>query len=113
MKHKLFVCLLLAVVITTWPWVLSPSSVLGKPSMEAVEHLWTLWLTTTGAGLLNLHTDMVQFPSGFQWVLADPINLVWFIPFEIIGGAPFAFGVVLWINLFLAGSSASKVSRGH
>lgn len=98
---------LLAAAVVTWPWVLHPTGLLGHPNMEAVDHMWGLWLATTGAGTLVLDTPLVLFPEGFQWVLVDPINLLWFLPADMLGGAPFGLGFVCVANLLLSSTAAA------
>lgn len=98
------------VLVVTWPLAAHPlSALLGHPEIEAVEHLWTLWLGAQ-AGPLVIDTDLASHPLGYRWVLADPLNLVWFAPFGL-SSAVLGMHAVLVGNLLMAGLTAVVIGR--
>lgn len=107
----------LALVATIWPLPMHPAArLLGAPEIEAVEHLWTLWLGSRD-GPLVIDTTLASFPLGYRWVLADPLNLLFFAPVAWLLGpwtpaAPVvAFHAVQVANLLLAAATAVLVGR--
>jgi hypothetical protein len=98
-------------VLVTWPLVLSPlSAIPGEASLEATEHLWLLWLGASSGGL-SIESEAVAFPGGFSWVLGDPLNLLWFVPGNLIGGPALGFNLVHWASLAIAGLAAVWLGR--
>lgn len=62
--------------ISLWPLPgLVQPGLLGDPAQEAAEHLWALHAGLEGASPL-VNTDLVSFPIGYRWVLADPLSLL-------------------------------------
>ncbi len=102
---------LLGLVLTTWPLALAPASmVLGTPNLEAVDHLWSLWAGLHD-GPLIIETGLVRHPEGYTWVLADPVNLVFFALPALLGGAALGFHAVHLGNLIVAGLGAVALGR--
>lgn len=102
--------LLLTLLLTTWPLAAHPlGRLLGDPEIEVIEHLWTLWL---GAhhGPLVIDTDLASFPIGYHWVLADPLNLAWFVPFGLVSPV-LGMHAVAVCNLLMAGLAAVVAGR--
>ncbi|NOY24748.1 MAG: hypothetical protein GXP62_02650 [Oligoflexia bacterium] len=102
--------LLLTLLLTTWPLAAHPTGrLLGDPEIEVIEHLWTLWL---GAhhGPLIIDTNLANFPAGYHWVLADPLNLAWFVPFGLISPV-LGMNAVAVCNLLMAGLAAGLAGR--
>ncbi|MDP6932238.1 MAG: hypothetical protein QGG40_04940 [Myxococcota bacterium] len=94
----------------TWPLAQHPRRrVLGEPQGEAVDHLWSLWAATRD-GPLVIETQLVNFPQGYQWVLADPANLPWFLLGLPLGPVA-AFNTVQVANLLLCCLSAWFLTR--
>ncbi len=111
MVRRLAAAVLIGVVLTTWPMVLSPLSTgMGMPGLEGPDHLWSLW-----AGLLDgpivIDTARVNFPAGLRWVLADPLNLLWFAPGWMVGGPALGWNLVVAGSLAVTGLAAGLWSR--
>lgn len=101
---------LLALTATIWPLPLHPAgALLGAPEVEAVEHLWTLWLGSQD-GPLVIDTKLASFPFGYRWVLADPLNLLWFAPVALLSPV-LAFHAVQVANLLCAAGTAALAGR--
>ena len=105
-------------MLTTFPlagFFVSPESwVIGDRALETIDHLWTLWLASAApysSGVLVIETQMVHFNEGYQWVLADPINLLWFAPATWMAGPATGYNTVLVCNLLLAGAAAALLTR--
>ena len=102
---------LVLLVLVTWPLALSPlGAIPGNTHLEATEHLWLLWLGSESLSL-NIDTDLVAYPNGFNWVLGDPVNLIWFIPGQIWGGVGLGFNLVHCANIVMAGLAAIWLAR--
>lgn len=113
MRRALPVALAIAVgaILSTWPLALDPTgSLLGTPGLEAVDHLWTLWLALFD-GPLVIHTTRVGFPEGYTWVLADPANLPAFAVGHLLAGPAFGFHLVHLVDLALAGLGAVALGQ--
>ncbi len=111
MVRRLAAAVLIGVVLTTWPMVLSPLSTgMGMPGLEGPDHLWSLW-----AGLLDgpivIDTARVNFPAGLRWVMADPLNLLWFAPGWMVGGHALGWNLVVAGSLAVTGLAAGLWSR--
>ena len=105
------VAVLAAVVWTTWPLASNPAGmVMGAPPMETARHLWALWAGLRD-GPVVIDTTLIDFPSGIQWVLADPINLLWFAPGAVSSGPTLGWNLVLVASLVLAGAGAWLLAR--
>jgi hypothetical protein len=92
------------VILLTWPWALSPSWILADPQLEAADHIWALWLGSQEG--MVIQTDRIL--GGYDWVLADPLNLLfWAMGSKVTG---LGWGFVLAGNLFLAGLGAAALS---
>lgn len=64
------------VVASLWPLPgLMEPGLLGAPDQEAGEHLWALHAGLQASSPL-VNTDLVSFPVGYRWVLADPLSLL-------------------------------------
>lgn len=97
-------------LLTTWPLALHPASrLLGLPDVEAVEHLWTLWLGLE-AGPVVIDTPLASYPYGYRWVLADPLNLAWFA-LGALWSSVVGFHLVHLGNLLLCGLAAVVAGR--
>ena len=104
MKNLRWFLLLPLVVLLTWPWALNPSHILGDPQLEAADHIWTLWLGSREG--LVIQTDRIL--GGYTWVLADPLNLLfWGMGATSTG---WAWGFVMAGNLLVAGLGAAALS---
>lgn len=96
--------------LATWPMPLHPlSRALGDPGVEAVDHLWALWAGLRD-GPLVIETPLLDAPQGARWVLADPVNLLWFALAAPLGPVA-GFNLVQAGNLVLAGLGAALVWR--
>jgi len=96
--------------LTMAPVLLHPSTrLLGLPEVEAVEHLWTLWLGAQ-AGPVRIDTPLASYPFGYQWVLADPLNLLWYLPGAWLSPVV-GFHLVHACNLIMAGLTAVVTAR--
>lgn len=86
-----------------YPWAVA----LGSRGSEAPGHLWGLW--TTAAHLFQsgplVRTADLSWPQGFAIHLMDPINLMIFLPFYILGGGG-ATGATLGWNAVHLGAVA-------
>jgi len=84
-------------------------ALLGLPEVESIEHLWTLWL---GAhhGPLVIDTDLASYPYGYRWVLADPLDLLWFLPAGLLSPV-LGFHAVQVANLLCSGLVAWVAGR--
>ena len=56
-------------------------------------------------------TDLVAYPTGFKWILGDPINLIWFAAGHLWGGSGLGFNLVHCANLAIAGVAAVWLAR--
>ncbi|HCH62536.1 MAG TPA: hypothetical protein DFR83_07030, partial [Deltaproteobacteria bacterium] len=101
---------LLGAVGSSWPMMLRPWSHLpGLPGAEVADHLWGLWLALRSGSMVS-HGVWIDAPRGFDWVLADPLNLIWFAPGSI-GGPLLAFCMVQLANLWIAGLAGAALWR--
>ncbi len=83
---------------------------LAMPSGEAVIHVWGLWATSAAKSLFNIETFAAAWPDGIQAVLADPVNLPWFLlgwPLGVAG----SYNTVLYGNLVLLGIAGAALAR--
>ena len=102
---------LVLLVLITWPLALSPlGAIPGNTGLEATEHLWLLWLGAQSLSL-NIDTELVAYPTGFSWVLGDPVNLIWFAAGQLWGGVGLGFNLVHSANLAIAGMAAIWLAR--
>ncbi|RME24767.1 MAG: hypothetical protein D6798_10445, partial [Deltaproteobacteria bacterium] len=85
------------------------SRLLGLPEVEAIEHLWTLWLGAR-AGPVAIDTPLASYPFGYQWVLADPLNLLGYLPGALVSPV-LGFHLVHAINLVMAAMTAVVAAR--
>lgn len=88
-------------IVTTWPWALDPTRVLGARDLEAGDHLWALWLGSID-GPLVARTAMVGAPEGYTWVIGDPAHVPLFAVGHAVGGSGFGLGLVHALALALA-----------
>jgi hypothetical protein len=103
--------LLVLLLAATWPLVRSPlSSGFGLPGMEAVDHLWALWAAGE-AGPLIVDSALINYPTGYRWVLADPLNLPWFVLGDRLGGPGLGWNLVAWAGLVIGALAASLWAR--
>jgi len=104
-------CFALALVLSTWPLVLAPDAkLLGSPNLEAVDHLWSLWAALQD-GPHVIETDLVKVPEGYTWVLADPVNLVWFAVPALLGLPALGFHLVHLGNMLVAAAAGVALGR--
>jgi hypothetical protein len=97
----------LALVLLTWPLAVDPvGQLIGAPDLEAIDHLWTLWLGLRDGPLL-IETQRVDFPKGFTWVLGDPLHLLPYGLGELLGGPALGFNLVQLWSLALGGLAAA------
>lgn len=102
---------LITALLVLWPAPLHPTDrLLGAPDLEAVDHLWTLWLALRD-GPLVLETTRVAFPGGFTWVMGDPLSLLFYAPGEWLGGPALGFHLVQLGWLLVAGLGAAVAGR--
>jgi len=62
---------------------------LGSPDSEAPRHLWALWTTVLHLptwGPFTAHLE-AGFPGDYTRHLMDPVNLLFFAPVQLMGGA--------------------------
>ena len=89
---------LLGAVASSWPMMLRPWSHLpGLPGAEVADHLWGLWVALQ-SGPLVVREAWINAPQGFDWVVADPLDLLWFA-LGSIGGPIMGFCAVQLGNL--------------
>lgn len=96
-----------AAVLATWPAVLS-TAVPGLPGGEVVDHAWALWLGLREG--LVAESALLDFPTGTRWVLADPLNLLWFAPGLLFGAGPAVTALHVG-NLALVGVAGAALWR--
>ncbi len=97
-------------VLSTWPMVWSPTTHLpGLPGAEVADHLWGLWVALQ-SGPIVVRDVWINVPAGFDWVLADPLDLLWFAPAAVFGPVA-AFCAVQLGNLVVAGLAAALLWR--
>lgn len=102
---------LITALLVLWPAPLHPTTrLLGAPDLEAVDHLWTLWLALRD-GPLVLETRRVAFPGGFTWVMGDPLSLLFYAPGEWLRGPALGFNLVQLGWLLVAGLGAAVAGR--
>ena len=101
---------LVGAVASSWPMMLQPWSHLpGIPGAEVADHLWSLWVALE-SGPIVVRDAWINVPQGFNWVVADPLNLLWFA-LGVIGGPIFAFCLVQLSNLWIAGMAGAALWR--
>lgn len=102
--------LLAVLILTTWPAPWSPlSRGLGFAGMEAVDHLWALWAAGQ-AGPLVIDAPLINYPVGYRWVLADPLNLPWFMLGDRLGPG-LGWNLVAWAGLSVGAVAAGLWAR--
>lgn len=109
--RSVLLAIAVGVTLTTWPLVLHPLSAgMGMSGLEGPDHLWALW-----AGMMDgpvvIDTTLINFPVGIRWVLADPLNLVWFVPGWLLGGPGLGWNLVVAGSLAIAGLAAALWCR--
>ena len=112
----LILTLLLAPLIAAWPLPTAWANTwLTTPFGEAVIHVWGLWTVASSANLFAIETQAIAWPAGVEAVLADPINLGWFVlgwPF----GPEAAYNTIIYGNLVVMGVAGVCLARsvgGH
>jgi len=104
-------CFPVALILATWPMAVAPDSqLLGSPNLEAVDHLWSLWAALRD-GPHVIETGLVKVPEGYTWVLADPINLLWFTVPALLGLPALGFHLVHLGNMLVAAAAAVALGR--
>jgi len=98
-------------VVSTWPLALAPvSQGFGLPGMEAVDHLWALWAASQD-GPLIVDSALINFPTGYRWVLADPLNLPWFMLGALLGGPGLGWNMVAWAGMSIGALASGLWAR--
>lgn len=112
MKPWLVGAALLGIVLAvTWPVALHPLSTgFGFPGLEAVDHLWALWAAGQSVGIV-VDEPLINYPSGYRWVLVDPLNLPVFWLGTVLGGVGLGWNMVAWFGLGVAGVAAGLWAR--
>ncbi len=86
--------------VLLWPW----ARALGDINGEAPGHVWGLWATSSrifAYGPLVRVADL-SWPQGFSAHLMDPISLVVFFPFYVLGGGGPTGATLGWNALLLS-----------
>ena len=116
MSWPLILTLLLAPLLAAWPLPTAWTSTwLTTPFGEAIIHVWGLWTVASSASVFTIETHAIAWPSGVEAVLADPINLGWFVlgwPF----GPEAAYNTIIYGNLLVMGTAGLCLARsvgGH
>ena len=101
---------ILGAVVSSWPMMRRPWSHLpGLPGAEVVDHLWGLWVGLQ-SGPVVVQQVWIDAPRGFDWVLVDPLDLLWFAPAAVMGPV-LAFCAVQLGNLVVAGLAGAALWR--
>lgn len=94
--------------ISTWPLVRAPATVaIGDGRTEVADHIHALWMGL-GSGPLVADSPLVDWPRGARWVLADPVNLLWYAPGSLLGPVA-GYNLVQFANVALAGLAAAAI----
>jgi hypothetical protein len=98
----------LSALLMLRPVLLDPLALgLGSPRSEAPRHFWGLWATARGlweTGPFVAHLP-IDFPTGYDRHLMDPVNLLFFLPPYWVFGSGLT-GAVVGYNLVHAGWAA-------
>jgi len=109
--RRVLLAIAAGVALTTWPLVRHPMSAgMGMPGLEGPDHLWALWAGAMD-GPVVIDTTLINFPAGIRWVLADPLNLLWFVPGWLLGGPGLGWNLVVAGSLAIAGLAAALWCR--
>lgn len=107
----LILTVLLAPLLAAWPLPVAWASTwLTTPFGEAVIHIWGLWTVAASASIFTIKTHAIAWPAGVEAVLADPINLGWFVigwPF----GPEAAYNTIIYGNLVVMGIAGVCLAR--
>lgn len=107
----LVLLILLAPFVVAWPLpAVFTSQWLTTPFGEAAIHVWGLWTTAAGGNLFQIDTAAIAWPDGAQAVLADPINLPWFLLGWPLGPEA-AYNAVVYGNLIIMGLAGLCLAR--
>ncbi len=111
LNWPLLALILLAPLAVAWPLpAVFTDQWLTTPFGEAAIHVWGLWTTAAGGNLFKIDTTAIAWPDGAQAILADPINLPWFLigwPF----GPEAAYNTVVYGNLMVLGLAGACLAR--
>ncbi|MFT5681218.1 MAG: hypothetical protein ACI8RZ_002124 [Myxococcota bacterium] len=111
MVRRLIAAITAGVVLTTWPMARHPMAEgMGIPGLEGPDHLWSLWAGMQD-GPVVIDTALVNFPAGLRWVLVDPLNLLWFVPGDLLGGSGLGWNLVVAGSLAIIGLAAALWCR--
>ena len=102
-----------------WPALGAPASTaVGLADGEGPAHLWGLWVAAEGLFSHGpyLRVSEVNYPAGFHADLMDPINLLLFWPFWMLGGGGAAGAMLGWnavhlMTVVLAGWGGWRLGR--
>ena len=101
---------LLGALVSSWPMMRRPWSHLpGLEGAEVADHLWGLWVGLQ-SGPVVVREAWIDAPRGFDWVLVDPLDLLWFAPAFVLGPV-LAFCAVQLGNLVVAGLAGAALWR--
>lgn len=110
---------LLAALGLLWPVLGAPTTAaVGLADGEGPAHLWGLWVAAEGLFTHGpyLRVSEVNHPAGFHADLMDPINLLLFWPFWVLGGGGASGAVLGWnavhlLTVLLAGWGGWRLGR--
>ena len=86
-----------------------PDVLIGAAHLENVLHLWTLWVASQ-VGPVVLDTSLANWPTGWQQVTADPINIPVYSLFSTISPRV-GFHAVQVLNIVASGLAAAWAAR--
>ena len=105
---KAFILSITVAVLMTWPWATNTQRVLGARHLEAADHLWILWLARWSNPLV-IDTPLIDPPTGYEWVVGDPIHVFIFGIGEAFGGVSVGLALVHISSCLLAAAAGCAV----
>jgi len=103
---------LLAPLALAWPLPADfARQPLTYPRMEGAVHIWGLWTAWMARAPLVVATELVSFPQGQRFVLADPAHMPIFGLGHALGGPAAGYNLVLYCGLAVAGLGGALLAR--
>ncbi len=100
--------------VLTWPLLLNPvSRLVGHPGNDNWNHVWGYWWVADelSRGEWPLRTDLLSFPSGGTLYFIDTVQVLLFLPLQLLGGPALAYNAAVWSGLAFAGFCAWLLAR--
>lgn len=98
----------------TWPLVLNPTSrLVGHPGNDNWNHVWGYWWVADelARGEWPLRTELLSHPRGGTLYFIDTIQVLLFLPLQLLGGPALAYNAAIFTGLAFAGFCAWLLAR--